>query len=384
MKLVAAAILSLSTLLASCAGTPPLNAGDGLLHDELFAPPSRRIDPDDALALSPAMRTYIATRMPHRSGVEDRRQQLVDVLYAKSDLQLEYDAAFTRTAAQAFDARSGNCLALVLMTAAFAKEMGLAVRYQVIGGDDAWERTDDLTIAIGHVNLTLDLRPPIGTGAWVPDPWTVDFIPQASATRQRARLISERTVVAMYLNNRAVESLTEGRTADAYWWARAALAKDPQLRSAYLTLGVVYRSAGQAAFADTALVRLLEREPDDTLALANRVLVLRDLGRGDEAEAVARRLAQLDPHPPFSDFNHGMAALREGRLAAARDLFAKETARTPYHAESEFWLAMTYAELKDPGNAQRHLARALAVSTTRQDRALYAAKLERLKGGNVH
>ena len=50
----------------------------------------------------------------------------------------------TRNAAEAFDARSGNCLSLVIMTAAFAKELGLPVRYQNVFVDEAWSRSGDL------------------------------------------------------------------------------------------------------------------------------------------------------------------------------------------------------------------------------------------------
>ena len=71
----------------------------------------------------PAMRSYLASKQVRTTRMYDRRRQLIDALY-RGDLRLEYDAATTRTAAEAFDARSGNCLALVLMTSAFAKNGG--------------------------------------------------------------------------------------------------------------------------------------------------------------------------------------------------------------------------------------------------------------------
>jgi len=92
-----------------------------------------------------------------------------------------------------------------------------------------------------------------------------------------------------------------------------------------------------------------------------------------------RRLAALDPNPPFSYFREGMAALHEGRVEAARRLFAKEVARAPYHHEFEYWLAVSYMELNDVERATIHLARARDISTTRKDHDLYAGKLDRLK-----
>ena len=375
-----AVVLLISLWLAACASAPPMHPADSLFHDELFDAPSAPIRPDDAMAVSAEMRQYIANKIKSGAGFVDRKQQLIDALYRKDELLLEYDAALTRTAAQAFDARSGNCLALVMMTAAFAKELGLSVRYQSVLGDDSWDRAGDIYVSVGHVNLTLSDRPPqTGLGLMDTGQLTVDFVPPRNARSVRARVIQEHTVVAMYLNNRAVESLTRGEVSDAYWWAREAITKDPQLLSAYITLGVVYRNQHHPELAEQALLRVVAREPGNTKAMSNRVLVLRDLGRQAEADALQQRLAQLDPHPPFSYFHEGMAALREHRFEAARKLFIKEVDRAPYHHEFQFWLAVTYLELHDAGRATAHLTKAMETSTTRKDHDLYAAKLGRLK-----
>jgi len=373
------AVLLLSLTLAGCAALPPMPPAADLFHDELFAAPSAPIDPGSALAVSAEMRSYLAARLANRSRPLDRRRQLVDALY-RGDLKLEYDAAMTRTAAQAFEARSGNCLALVMMTAAFAKELGLNVRYQAVIGEQEWNRADNLYIAIGHVNLVLEeRREPTGFFATTAGPMVIDFLPPRDAQLLVTKSIDERTVVAMYLNNRAVESLTQGRVDDGYWFAREALRSDPELLGAYVTLGVIYRTRHHAELSEQVLQRVAVREPDNIYAMSNRVLALRDLGRAAEADDLARQLAALDPHPPFSYFREGMAALHEGRVEAARRLFAKEVARAPYHHEFEYWLAVSYMELNDVERATIHLARARDISTTRKDHDLYAGKLDRLK-----
>ena len=374
----ALATLLISVLLASCASLPPMPPAAPLLHDDLFDAPSVRIDPGAVLALSPAMRNYLSAKIVGRTQAGDRRRQLIQALY-RGDLRLEYDAAITRTASEAFDARSGNCLALVLMTAAFAKELGLTVRYQAVVGEEAWDRADDLYIAIGHVNLRLeDNAAQLGT-VFAQRPLVVDFLPPRDAQALETREIEERTMIAMYLNNRAVESLTHGQVNDAYWWAREAIRTDPQLLSAYVTLGVVYRTKHRPELAEAALRRVAEREPNNVFAMSNRILALRDLGRVAEADTLAKRLDALDPHPPFSYFKQGMTALREGRYEVARRLFAKEVERAPYHHEFEYWLAVSYIQLNDAERATIHLKRAMDVSTTRKDHDLYAGKLDRLR-----
>ena len=57
-------------------------------------------------------------------------------------------------------------------------------------------------------------------------------------------MIEEKTILAMYMNNRAAESLAGGRIDDAYWFARAAVLQDPDFMTPYNTLGVVYQRHG--------------------------------------------------------------------------------------------------------------------------------------------
>jgi tetratricopeptide (TPR) repeat protein len=379
MRTAIAALMSL--LLAACASGPPMPPGEALFHDEKFAPPSVRIDGADAMAISPEMRDYlVAARISRFSHNEDRKRRLVEALYSKGELQLEYDAAFTRTAAQAYEARSGNCLALVMMTAAFAKELGLNVRYQLVTGAGEWERAGDLYISVGHVNLALaePQKPSIGsfvdTNAVI-----IDFLPSRSVGARGIKVVGENTVVAMFLNNRAVEALTQGAANDAYWWAREAIRTDPGLSIAYTTLGVIYRNHQLPEFAENVFRLVAEREPTNISVLSNRVLALRDLGRNAEASALQKRVDALDPHPPYSYFNQGMVALKRHRLEEAKALFLKEVERAPYQSEFQFWLAVTYAELQDPAHAAEHLKKAMAMSTTNKDRQLYAAKLNLLK-----
>lgn len=379
MKSICTALTSL-LLLAGCASAPPVPPIVPLLRDDLFALPSVVVAPEQALALSAPMRDYLDSRLRKVPAGMDRRRWLMDALYRRDELRLEYDAGMTRTAAQAFEARTGNCLALAMMTGAFAKAMGLSVRYQLALGEEAFDRAGDIAISIGHVNLTLDDRAQhVGLLTTDRDPWTIDFLPSSDGRRMRTRTVQEHTVVAMFLNNRAVESFVAGQVDDAYWWAREAVRHDPDLLMAHVTLGVIYRSRQQPALAEAVLARVGEREPDNLQALANRILALRDLGRPTDADALQQRLDRLDPHPRFSDFGLGMAALRERRFEDARRLFAQEVARTPGYHAFHFWLAVAYAELNDPAHAAKALAQAMAASTTRRDHDLYAAKLDKLK-----
>ena len=327
------------------------------------------------------MRSYLQYEIDTQVQLKGRRQGLIEGLYRKQKLLLEYDATMTRTAAEAFEARAGNCLSLVIMTAAFAKEMGLPVRYQSVTIDDHWSRSGDMLLLAGHVNLSLGGRRTSGLGLTVleMDMLTIDFIPPEHLPALRSRVIEENTVVAMYYNNRAAESIFAGRLDDAYWMARAAIVQDPRYHAAYITLGSIYRRHGDLATAERVLCHVLQSEPDNLLALGNLAITLQEGGRLAEAKALNARLAKLQPYPPYAFFDRGILAMQAGDYQTARDLFQQEVNRDAYAPEFHFWLALASYQLGDLTAARRHMQAATEYSTTTKDRGLYAAKLAYLQ-----
>ena len=134
----------------ACAG-----ARDFLFNDDLFAAQAERIDAAEVFAPSSQMRAWLEADIGADAQAGHRAQGLFDALYRKGEPWLDYDATTTRNAAEAFAARSGNCLSLVLMTAAFARQLDLAVNYQSVYTHEAWTRGQDLDYLNGHVNVTL-------------------------------------------------------------------------------------------------------------------------------------------------------------------------------------------------------------------------------------
>ena len=367
-------------LLAACASAPSPQDAEQLFNDRLFQPASVRIDAADVFALTPAMKAYLEGDVARLARVRGRQRALFDALYERSQLKLEYDAAMTRNASEAFEARAGNCLSLVIMTAAFAKEMGFIVRYQNVFTDETWSRSGDYYLSIGHVNLSLVRKrgedPLIRNDS---DTMTIDFLPPADLRGARTWVIEEPTIVAMYMNNRAVEALTAGHMDDAYWWAREAIVQEPHFLSAYNTLGVVYQKHGNLAHAKRTFDFILAREPANTRAMSNLALVLHDQGNLVAAAELNRRLEQMEPDPPFGYFKRGMAAMQAGDYKTARDMFAREVDRAAYYHEFHFWLALAYLGLGETDQARKHMTIAVDNSTTRKDHDLYAAKLGRIQ-----
>lgn len=377
----AAALLAAAALgLAGCAGTPePVAPPRSLLDDRLFGAPSEPVGTAHVLDVTPQMRRYLALDIAEPLRSKGPQNGLVDALYRRGQLRLEYDAGRTRTAAEAFEARSGNCLSLVLMTAALARELNLQVHFQSAFLEESWSRSGNLLFASGHVNITLGRRlADIGTRYDQPSV-TVDFLPAGDLRRLRTREITETTVLAMYANNRAAEALARDEVDNAYAWTAEALRVDPSFPGAFNTLGVVYLRAGHLQHAERVFDRILAQNPMHTRALANLAETYRRQGREGESGRLRERLAQVESEPPFHWFNLGVAAAQADDWVTARRYFERELKRADDYHEFHFWLAVADWKLGDVRAANEHLQRALEYSVTRDQHRLYAGKLAWLR-----
>ena len=375
--LAALAVLAL----AACA-TPPgphATVPVELFDDTLFGPPTEPVGADRIFALSADMRRYMQTDMAPLVRRLGAQGALVEALYGNGQLKLEYESAVTRSAAEAFEARSGNCLSLVIMTAAFARELGLQVRYQSAYLEESWSRRGSLLLKSGHVNISLGQRIGDHTASAIQYSTTIDFLPPDELRTLKTVEIRESLVVAMFMNNRSVEALVQGRLDDAYAWAREAVRADPWFLAAQNTLGVVYLRRGALARAGAAFEHVLAADPGHTRALANLAEVASRAGRADEAARLRTRLAQLEPEPPLHYFSLGMAAMQREDFRAARDLLAQEAARGDAAADVHFWLGVAHFRLGDIERAPRELSRAAEASASRSERDLYSAKLDWLR-----
>jgi Tfp pilus assembly protein PilF len=377
--------LLLATMLCAggCASRAPAHLAPAteLFHDQLFRPPAAPIDPAAIFALNARMRDYVRNELGQHPRGHDTRRALFDALYRRDQLKLEYDSEMTRNAAETFEARAGNCLSLAIMTAALARELNFNVQFQQIDMEESWSRAGNLYFASNHVNLKLGKSRGTLDGQQFgnADTLIVDFIPVPPKARESARPLDERTIVAMYLNNRAAELLSAGSIDDAYWAARRSAEADPDFLNAYNTLAVIYRQHGDLAQAEQALRHALRRAPDSTIFLSNLAQTLEAQHRDAEAAEVRARLARLEPYPPFYFFHLGQRAIDRGDYARARDLFERELERVPDYHEFHYWLALSQYQLGDLRAADEHMKLALANSSTRSDHDLYTAKLDRIR-----
>ena len=368
-------------VVAGCASVPPsAPPSPQLFRDDRFT--SSRPDTSRAriFAASDELRRFLQNDIAAELRNKGKQVGLIDSLY-RGELRIDYDAGTTRNAAETFARRSGNCLSLAVLTGTVAQELGLTVHYQSVVTDETWGRGDGLYYSIGHVNVVIGSRTQGSRGLADDDTvsHTIDFMPGSVLRATRTRPISEDRIAAMFMNNRAAESLLDGKIDDAYWWARQAALEDPVYAQSFNALGVIYRRIGHLEDAERALRHALQQDPDNVHAMSNLALVLSDAGRPLEAQPLLARVERLQFHPPFFHFERGREAYDRGDIKLARTYFQREIDRNRYSAETHFWLAATYLRDGDFARAREELERAIEYGATKQDRELYAAKLQKVK-----
>lgn len=370
----------LSMALAACAHAPAsIDASEELFADSSFAPPSERIAAADIFAISPEMRAYLNSRVAEEVARHGEARGLVEALFKDRRLQLDYDATYTRNAAQAFEARAGNCLSLAIVTGAMAKELGLEVRYQSIRTSEHWERDGDLLELVGHVNVSVGMPiPRVRSWGTNTDRWTVDFLPPSEMKGLVAEPISESRIAAMFMNNRAAESLARQRTDDAYWWLRSGIASDPTFAELYNTLGVAYLRKGLLPQAESALHRALSMQPDDRQPWNNLAVVLRHEGRIEEAAAIEQQHPASRAATLTAAIEGAMKANESGDYARALGLLTRALRTSSDNHEIHYLLAVTYLNLGDRRRAMEHLLEARDDSLTARQRSIYSSKVELL------
>ncbi|MGM9514148.1 tetratricopeptide repeat protein [Roseateles sp. DB2] len=372
-------------LLQACATAPRSPLPLPPLLDEALAPAAALPSREDLLALSPAMKEFLEQTVQPKVQAHGVKEGLLKALYRDGQLRLQYDAEKTRTAAETFADGRGNCLSLVLMTAAFAQELRLPVYFRSVLVDPQWSRSDSLIFQAGHVNLGLGTRLQERAFAGTLEaPVIVDFLPEEGPRGSRAVEVSVATITAMFYNNRAAELLNAGDVRGAYWWARAAVLADARFSGGFNTLAVLYRRLGRLDLAERVLAQLLAQEPDNEVALANMVFVLREARRPQDLHRYEERLAALRPEPPFKFFDEGRAAMKRQEFLAADALFARELARSANNHELHFWAALAKLALGQQERAARHLALAAETSPTPGQQRIYEAKREALLAHRMH
>ncbi|HEL4113604.1 TPA: UDP-N-acetylglucosamine-peptide N-acetylglucosaminyltransferase [Stenotrophomonas maltophilia] len=327
--------------------------------------------PQQVFAIPPAMLDMLRTQVISRSySREQRLQALVEMIFDRHGMDLQYDADATLTVSEIWQQRRANCLAFTLMFVALAHEAGIQARVQEVGQAVSWYQDQDqgLVYSVGHVNAGVGFA-----GRFA----TVDLDRNVLYDRRGPLPISQARALAHFYNNRGAEHLADGDFGGARAFFNASLAQDSGFAPVWNNLGVLDHREGNNEAARQALDRSLQLDGRQDAALTNASALFRSLGLTAQAQSLERRLKSVQREDPFAQYMFGAKAERAGQLDAAIRYYRQAVRLYDTAHQFHFGLARVYFLAGQLKRADRELLRAQELGGATQQ-ARYQAKLDSL------
>jgi Flp pilus assembly protein TadD len=374
-----------------CASAPGGRDQAGIALDELRAgaplgvaqDPSALVDEEAVLAVSAEMQDFLHTHVARNADRSTRLRQLAHAIVDESRFGLQYDET-TRTAAETFRARRGNCLSFSTMFVAMARRVGLDAHYQEVDVPPDWSLEDDAFVLNRHVNVLVDLgggsRPKHLAGlvriSATEGEHVVDFNMDDFRTAYDRRQISDARALAHYYNNVAVERMQAGDAASALSYFRRATLHDPSFSPAWTNLGILYLRKGHPSHAEAAYLQALKADGGDLVAMSNLVNLYERRGDQERAATYRKRVSRHRERNPY----YRLQLAREAFRAQDYDLAIRHLDYAVRRKSNEdrfcFLLGLSHMKKGNEPAARRWLDRAREVAATDALKRRYASKID--------
>ncbi|HMB52737.1 MAG TPA: tetratricopeptide repeat protein, partial [Thermoanaerobaculia bacterium] len=280
----------------------------------------------------------------------------------------------TRTAAEAFEARDGNCLSLVNLYLALARSAGLEAFPVEVEDFEVFSRRGGAVVRSTHVVGGLLVNAEV---------MIIDFLPDRPKAYRRVARIDDDRQAALTYNAVATEAmLHDGDLERAAGLYRAALAYQQDNAEAWNNYAVLARRAGDTAEARRRFERALSLDAGFLPSLNNLAALHRAEGRRADAEALEARALDQKRQSPYFLASQAMRRMALSDLDGAEGLLQR--ARRIESDIPEVHLALGRVDLArgDANAAERHFERARRTSRELSDR--YRNKMERKIGKLTH
>lgn len=250
----------------------------------------------DILGASDDMRTFVDSAIGDTRMPLAKFRRLLKGLADHGYFGHTYEADITRTAADTFARKSGNCLSYTNMFIALAREAGLRARYQIVDVPPTWDADAGYIIRYTHINV---LMQGFGYDPIYGRELSVDFndvLPEPDYPR---REISDQAAAALFFANRSVSLLRSGETRDAFVYLKKSIELDPDNADLWINLGAFYAKQSVYDQALEAYRIALHRDPGNRGAISGMGRAYYLTGNEQEAEryeAMARRYRDRNPY----------------------------------------------------------------------------------------
>ena len=315
----------------------------------LTSEPAIVIPDIDLLEMSPRMDRFLNQYVTEKDGSDLRRQLLAIAIADSSILGFYYNDVRTLTAEQAFNTRSGNCIAFANLFIALAREAGLDARYHEVSIPPEWTSRDDTFIIAKHINVLVDS--PRGS-------YEVDISGREIKAGARRRVMTDREAKALFFNNLAIDALFADDIRTAHAYLVKAIETAPKSADAWSNLGVVLARNEQYSDAELAYLTALEIDGGDRTAMSNLYELYFLQEKLDEAQALQARVERYRQDNPYYLLQLSDEAIEHKQYSAALDLLTRAISKKENEHRLHFAMAKTQYLAGERDAAEHSLSRA--------------------------
>lgn len=335
----------------------------------------------DVFALDDDMRAMVRQKLKIQRSVRERAIRLLEHIFESENINLQYQGGANLTARETYHSAMANCMSLTIMAYALAKEAGLEVDFQDIDVPEYWQRNGQYNMLTGHVNLVVKRKvdQPINSIIFNDTLLEIDFDPFVAKKTFTKRVISKKTMLAMFYNNKGAKALAEKDNDVAYAYFRAATKTDALFSSSWGNLAILYKRAGHTEHAKAAYLTAIKLDNNNNTAKDNYAMLLRKEGKYAEAEAIELEVLKTRVRNPYYYALLGNEALHRNALPSAMRHYKKAIQLDSKIDEFYIGLANVYYQMDNLGAARIAMRRAIAINKRPAIENQYIAKLNFLK-----
>lgn len=374
-------------LLAACAVPPPLpeRIDAAEISQEMLldaSPLAVGADFDtvaqaDILAVTPEMAQYLQQYIGSDMSDDGKIRQLIMSVTGRDRFQLVYDDK-TRTAAETFSDRHGNCLSFTNMFIAMAREIGLDAYYQEIEIPPDWSSAGEALLISKHINVYVDMAQ--YTDRVVDfNTQIVHFFVHDLEPNYHREVVSDERGRAHYFNNVGVEQLLLGADSQAAFAnLRQSVIEDPTFSPAWISLGILYRREGMPSYAEAAYQQALDVDPDNLVAMSNLASLYQLQEKDELAEAYRQRVKTHRMRNPYYRYQVAREDFVNGDYQSAVDHLKYAVRHRPDESEFHALLSLSYLMNGDRAAARKSMQKAQDTASEENEKKRYRHKLELL------
>ena len=329
--------------------------------------PQTGVPEEDPLAISEEMKDFLSERIPARAPRgKHLLLDLVSLVFSEGDLGFAY-VSQTKTAAETFRDRSGNCLSFTNMFIAMARHLGFDARLREVEIAPTWSKRGRLITFNRHVNVAISLGG---------SPYVVDLFPRVDRIEIGGRIVSDERGLAHFYNNKGADNLAAGNLELALAYFEKALEVDPKATFVWANFGVAQGLVGKPEEAEKAYLQALDLDQKNMIAMGNLAKLYKRTGKQAQAARYDDKVDNFQKKNPYYHYSLGEEAYEARQFEEAVRHYETALKRKSKEHNFHFALAKTHTQLGNTEEAIDHLRKAHEYAPSGPGRSRYGEKLE--------